>query len=65
MKTILLLIVLAISPLCAQSPYNPNPAAQKQAEREALRQQRQREADERMYRQLILEYLDRIANRRR
>lgn len=65
MKTILCLLVVA-SCAMAEPPrgYQMNPAAQKQAERQALQEQRKREAEERAYRQLLIEYLDRIARRR-
>lgn len=74
MKAFLVLLCLAL-PVLAQPPvviivpgrtgYEMNPAAQKQAERQALQEARKREAEERAYRQLLIEYLDRIANRRR
>lgn len=42
-----------------------NPAADKQRERQEYREQQRREAEERAYRQLLIEYLDRIARQRR
>lgn len=60
MKTILVMLVLA----CA-TPLVANPAAEKQAERQRYQEERRREAEERAYRQLLIEYLAQIANQRR
>lgn len=59
MKTVLFLLVALTSMTFA------NPAADKQRERQEYREQQRREAEERAYRQLLIEYLDRIARQRR
>lgn len=69
MKAIIVLSFLLVMIVAGfgQAPagYHMNPAAQKQAERQAYRDQQRREAEERAYRQLLIEYLDRIARQRR
>jgi ABC-type Fe3+-citrate transport system substrate-binding protein len=62
MKTILVSMVLLL--VLAVQGFS-NPAAEKQAERQRAQEERRREAEERAYRQLVIEYLHRIANRGR
>jgi ABC-type Fe3+-citrate transport system substrate-binding protein len=62
MKTILVSMVILLV-LTVQG--FANPAAEKQTERQRVQDERRREAEERAYRQLVIEYLDRIARQRR
>lgn len=61
MKTITILLLLLVMIVSGFA----NPAADKQRERQEYREQQRREAEERAYRQLMIEYLDRIARQRR